>query len=55
MNGEKSLLDTARNALNQIEEKRYDAELIARGFPKETILKYGLAFQGRRCRILKGQ
>ena len=53
--GEASLEDTASNALKQIEEKQYETELTARGIPSENILKYGLAFQGKECRILKGK
>ena len=50
--GEDSLDDTAMNALKQIEEKRYDAELLSKGIPKERIYKYGFAFQGKKCKIL---
>ncbi len=51
--GEKSLEDTASNALKQIEEKQYDTDLLARGIPREHILKYGLAFRGKECLIRK--
>lgn len=51
---EKELADTAVNALKQIEEKRYDADLLQRGIPGTNILKYGFAFEGEKCRILKG-
>ena len=51
--GEKTLEDTALNALQQIEEKKYDTDLLARGIPKDNILKYGFAFEGEKCLIRK--
>ncbi|MBQ8118341.1 MAG: PD-(D/E)XK nuclease domain-containing protein, partial [Lachnospiraceae bacterium] len=51
---EKELADTAANALKQIEEKQYDADLLQRGIPAENILKYGFAFEGEKCLIRKG-
>ena len=51
---EKTLEDTCRNALLQIEEKQYDTELLTRGIPPEHILRYGLAFSGKECLINKG-
>ena len=52
--GEKTLEDTATNALKQIDEKKYDTDLIARGISKDNILKYGFAFEGEKCLIMKG-
>ena len=37
----------------QIEEKRYGAELLEKGFPAERIKKYGFAFKGKE--VLIGQ
>ena len=51
---EQGLSDTADNALRQIEEKQYAAELLARGVEEAQILKYGFAFEGKKCLIKKG-
>ncbi len=39
-------------ALEQIEEKRYDAALIRDGM--EKVVKYGIAFFKKNCRVMKG-
>lgn len=48
---EKTLADTLANARGQIDEKNYEAELIAEGFAPEQIRKYGFAFKGKECLI----
>ena len=48
---EKTLEDTAANALRQIDEKKYENDLVNRGIPAENIRKYGLAFRGKDCLI----
>lgn len=48
---EKTLADTLANARRQIDEKNYEAELIAEGFAPEQIRKYEFAFRGKECLI----
>ena len=48
---EKDLAQTVANALAQIEEKQYAAQLAARGFLPTQIKKYGFAFRGKECLI----
>ena len=48
---ETELTETVRSALKQIEERDYQASLIARGIPEERIRKYGFAFCGKRVLI----
>ncbi len=48
---EKELTDTVRAALTQINEKRYDSQLIERGFETASIRHYGFAFEGKHVLI----
>lgn len=46
-----SLEQTVSNALKQIQDKKYDTELIARGIPANKIRHYGFAFEGKKVLI----
>lgn len=48
---EKTLEDTVKSALEQIEEKNYDAILLAKGVKKDKIRHYGFAFEGKKVLI----
>ena len=48
---EDTLEETVENALRQIKEKDYNAELIKRGVKEENIYHYGFAFKGKEVLI----
>lgn len=48
---EESLEDTVHAALYQIEEKKYDTELLSLGIERNNIRHYGFAFQGKKVLI----
>lgn len=48
---EKRLEDTVNTALQQIEEKGYEQELVSHGFEEGHIFKYGFAFKGKKVLI----
>ena len=48
---EADLISTAQNALQQIEEKDYAAQLISNGILPDNIFKYGIAFKGKEVWI----
>ncbi len=48
---EETLTDTVAEALKQIREKQYDAELIAHGVETSRIHHYGFAFAGKKVLI----
>lgn len=48
---EQDLGQTVQAALKQIEDKRYAAKLLEKGFPLDKIRKYGFAFSGKQVLI----
>lgn len=48
---EKTLQDTANNAIQQIRDMNYAADLVEKGLPMERIHFYGFAFQGKNVLI----
>ena len=51
---EKNMQETAENALRQIADKDYDADLLAKGIRKEDIRHLGFAFSGKKVLIEQG-
>ena len=51
MNGYWDEMVSFVSALAQIEEKKYETDLLTRGIRKDRIYKYGFAFQGKKCLI----
>ena len=48
---DKTPAQAVKSALKQIEDKGYDAELMARGIPEERIRHYGFVFDGKKVLI----
>lgn len=51
---DKTLEAAVQNALKQIDDMSYDADLTARGISKERIRHYGFAFEGKKVLIGEG-
>lgn len=49
--GDVILADTAKRARKQIDEKKYDTDLLSRGFPPDAVAKYGFGFRGKEVLI----
>ena len=49
---EDSLRQTAQNALEQIKNKNYAAELISHGVNPNNIYSYGIAFKGKEALVI---
>jgi len=48
---ESTLKDTVASALDQIDKKRYETDLLSKGIAADRIRKYGFAFEGKRVLI----
>ncbi|MCL5436335.1 MAG: PD-(D/E)XK nuclease domain-containing protein [Candidatus Dependentiae bacterium] len=49
---EEIIKSCAKTALNQIDDRQYEAEIRARGITK--IIKLGIAFEGEKSLVLEG-
>ena len=47
--GDEKLKKLSQNALEQIKERKYDTEMLAKGV--KNIVKYGVAFSGKKVEI----
>ena len=52
---EETLQETVKKALKQIDDKKYETNLIQKGIPSDRIRKYGFAFEGKKVLIGKSE
>lgn len=52
---EKTLVQTAERALQQIKDKKYDEDLKQMGISEQHIFRYGIGFKGKEVEIVGGQ
>ena len=52
--GEGTLEDACREALRQIEERRYDDAIVSRGVDPASIRHFGIAFSGKEVLVRRG-
>ena len=49
---EKTVQETAQNALKQIQTRNYEADLLAYGIPADHIYKLGFGFLGKKVWVV---
>ena len=50
-----SLEETVKNALKQIEDKKYEISLLQKGILKSKIYKYGFGFDGKEVLVASSE